>query len=188
MRMITTVLALFILCIGAAQASQCRLKKSIPFDGSLLETRYFTDLKTDQAPKFLRAGTYNPSKDTLAMLVFEIVNNGSLSSYGGMKLGIEGKPDVIGFSNSYAGETRLDGGKDEYEGVTTYWTRWSVVYPDAPGEAITQVRIGVVGNKMISFQITHPVFEITGQEGRYTYTRFTGENQSFCVTSARLED
>ncbi len=172
--------------IGVARASDCRLERSIPFRGSLLENKYFTDIETSEPPKFLNRDSYDPDSDTLAMLIFEINNNGSQSGLGGAKLGIERKRDVVGFSNFYTGSTVLDGGKEETEGRTTYWTRWVATYPDAPGEAVTELRVGVENRRIVSIEFTHPVFDVIGTDGPYTYVQFTGENQVLCVTRARL--
>jgi hypothetical protein len=80
----------------------------------------------------------------------------------------------------------MEGEVEEAAGVQTYWSRVSIEYGDQPGKlAIHELRVSVRGAEIIGIQFTHPVFEITGMDGPYTYVHYTGVNQTLCVKSAR---
>lgn len=178
------VLLVTLMVSAAAQAAECKLSRPIPFSGSVVGDRYLSAVQTDQAPKFLRPEN---SEGRLAMALFEMSNMGRPTQLVGAKLGLSDGGQYVGFSNGYSGATEMEGGIETAAGgVKLHWSRVSVVYGDANGiPAVHELKLGVRGSEIVSVEFTHPVFEITGTDGPYTYIRFTGENQVLCVNSAR---
>lgn len=178
------VLLVTLMVSAAAQAAECKLSRPIPFSGPVFGERYLSGVQTDQAPKFLRPESADAR---LAMVLFEMSNQGRPTQLAGAKLGLSNGGQYVGFSNSYSGSTEMEGGVEEApNGVQVHWSRVSVIYGDANGiPAVNELKIGVRGSEIVSLELTHPVFEITGTDGPYTYIRFTGENQVLCVKSAR---
>lgn len=165
-------------------AKECRLEKSIPFSGDFLKTLYIKNIKLDDVPKFT-GGTFDPTRDSLSMSIFNIVHNDQITKYVGAHVYAPNK--LMGFSQEYSGQFDLKGTKTEKDGITTYTTREVYTYSEpqhAKGEAVHEVKVLVRGKEIESVELTVPLFKIWKKDKKgFTYVAFTGEHQTLCVLS-----
>lgn len=182
------LLALFYLFLGSKlwASESCKLNEPIDLDGIDLfdQDLILEKAVVDKVPIFSRPENYDPQVDTLNVRIGNLNVNDTFIDMLGIGIRVSGANERVGLGGNYNGSFNFRGRILEENGKTVYTTKLTSQYSDpqhAEVDAVTLVKISVDGDKLVSLELTFPVFRVQRAEGGVDYLAFTGEHQTVCV-------
>ncbi len=188
-------ICLFAFAQFGSQAFACALDEPIDLpESNLHELAYpfsISKAKFDKEPMFDDASAYDPETDGLTLDIFNLNwENRDLKIMGTAIYQVKSStdwPERIGFSPSYGGTfPNFEKGYRNENGLETFTTRYNLtlVGERHRGDLAEYLMIAKIKNqKLLSFELKLPIFEVYSRANHTVLLAFTGEHQTLCLKS-----